>query len=54
MPRTGATADELDALAFGFLGQGSGVCGGGLAFAVWAAMAWAAVVSLRGVRPFGV
>ena len=30
----GAAADELDALAFGLGGQGSGVCGGGLAFDV--------------------
>ena len=42
-------ADELDALAVGFFGQGSGVCAGGLALDVWAAMASAAV----GVLPSG-
>ena len=58
----GAAAAAVDAAAVddglitprGFLGQGSGVCAGGLAFDVWAAMASAAVGSLRGVGLFGV
>ena len=53
----GAAAAAVDAAAVddglitprGFSGQGSGVCVGGLAFAVCAAMASAAV----GVLPFG-
>ena len=48
----GETADAaagLIAFAFGFAGQGCGVCAAGLALDVWAAMASAAV----GLLPFG-
>ena len=51
----GTTVEDaagLDALAFGLRGHGCGVCGGGLALDVWAAMASAADGPLLGCRSF--